>query len=105
MNNLDKRYQELLKDILDNGIEKSDRTGTGTISVFGRQIRHKMSEGFPLLTTKKMAWKTMVTELLWFLRGDTNIKFLVDSGCHIWDGDAWANYSKQIIANNKTYQK
>ena len=100
MNNLDKRYQELLKDILDNGIEKSDRTGTGTISVFGRQIRHKMSEGFPLLTTKKMAWKTMVTELLWFLRGDTNIKFLVDSGCHIWDGDAWANYSKQIIANN-----
>ena len=100
MNNLDKRYQELLKDILDNGIEKSDRTGTGTISVFGRQIRHKMSEGFPLLTTKKMAWKTMVTELLWFLRGDTNIKFLVDNQCHIWDGDAWANYSKQIIANN-----
>jgi thymidylate synthase len=100
MNNLDKRYQELLKDILDNGIEKSDRTGTGTISVFGRQIRHRMSEGFPLLTTKKMAWKTMVTELLWFLRGDTNIKFLVDNQCHIWDGDAWANYSKQIIANN-----
>jgi thymidylate synthase len=100
MNQLDKQYQALLQDILDNGIEKSDRTGTGTISVFGRQIRHKMSEGFPLLTTKKMAWKTMVTELLWFLRGDTNIKFLVDNGCHIWDGDAWANYSKQIIANN-----
>lgn len=89
MNNLDKKYQELLQDILDNGIKKEDRTGTGTISVFGRQIRHKMSEGFPLLTTKKMAWKTMVTELLWFLRGDTNIKYLVDNDCHIWDGDAY----------------
>jgi thymidylate synthase len=92
MNNIDKQYQSLLQDILDNGIEKKDRTGTGTISVFGRQIRHKMSEGFPLLTTKKMAFKTMVTELLWFLRGDTNIKFLVDNGCHIWDGDAYKNY-------------
>jgi thymidylate synthase len=92
MNTLDKKYQELLQDILDNGVTKSDRTGTGTISVFGRQIRHKMSEGFPLLTTKKMAWKTMVTELLWFLRGDTNIKFLVDNGCHIWDGDAFKNF-------------
>jgi thymidylate synthase len=66
MNNIDKQYQNLLQDILDNGLEKKDRTGTGTISVFGRQIRHNMSEGFPLLTTKKMAWKTMVTELLWF---------------------------------------
>jgi thymidylate synthase len=92
MNNLDKQYQELLKDILDNGVEKSDRTGTGTRSVFGRQIRHKMSEGFPLLTTKKMAFKTMVTELLWFLRGDTNIKYLVDNGCNIWNGDAFKNY-------------
>ena len=95
MNNLDKRYQSLLQDILDNGVEKKDRTGTGTISVFGRQIRHKMSEGFPLLTTKKMAWKTMVTELLWFLRGETNIKYLVDNGCHIWDGDAYKNYLKE----------
>jgi len=94
MNKIDKQYQELLQDILDNGIEKKDRTGTGTISVFGRQIRHKMSEGFPLLTTKKMAWKTMVTELLWFLRGDTNIKFLVDNGCHIWTGDAYKHYLK-----------
>ena len=93
-NTLDKQYQELLQDILDNGVTKSDRTGTGTISVFGRQIRHKMSEGFPVLTTKKMAWKTMVTELLWFLRGDTNIKFLVDNNCHIWDGDAYKNYLK-----------
>jgi thymidylate synthase len=94
MNNLDRQYQELLQDILDNGVTKMDRTGTGTISVFGRQIRHKMSEGFPLLTTKKMAWKTMVTELLWFLRGDTNIKYLVDNNCHIWDGDCFANYIK-----------
>jgi thymidylate synthase len=92
MNNLDARYQSLLEDILQWGVEKKDRTGTGTISVFGRQIRHKMSEGFPLLTTKKMAWKTMVVELLWFLRGDTNIKFLLDYDCHIWDGDAYKNY-------------
>ena len=97
MNNIDKQYQELLQDILDNGIEKKDRTGTGTISVFGRQIRHKMSDGFPLLTTKKMAWKTMVTELLWFLRGDTNIKYLVDNNCHIWDGDAYKNYCKHFM--------
>jgi thymidylate synthase len=94
MNQLDRNYQELLFDIIQNGIKKNDRTGTGTRSVFGRQIRHKMSEGFPVLTTKKMAWKTMVTELLWFLRGDTNIKFLVDNGCHIWDGDAYKNYLK-----------
>ncbi len=96
MNNIDKQYQALLQDILDNGISKSDRTGTGTISVFGRQIRHKMSEGFPLLTTKKMAWKTMVTELIWFLSGSTNIKYLVDNNCHIWDGDAYKNYTKKI---------
>jgi thymidylate synthase len=99
MNSIDKQYQQLLQNILDNGVEKKDRTGTGTLSVFGRQIRHKMSEGFPLLTTKKMAWKTMVTELLWFLRGDTNIKYLVDNGCHIWDGDAYKNYEKWFWDN------
>ncbi len=92
MNKIDQQYKNLLQDILDNGVEKKDRTGTGTISVFGRQIRHNMSEGFPLLTTKKMAWKTMVTELIWFLRGDTNIKYLVDNGCHIWTGDAYKRY-------------
>ena len=92
MNKLDKQYQELLQAILDYGVEKKDRTGTGTKSIFGYTIRHKMSDGFPLLTTKKMAWKTMVTELLWFLRGDTNIKYLVDNDCHIWDGDAYKNY-------------
>jgi thymidylate synthase len=94
MNNIEHDYLRLLKDILNNGVQKQDRTGTGTISVFGRQIRHKMSEGFPLLTTKKMPFKTMVTELLWFLRGDTNIKYLVDNNCHIWDGDAYKNYLK-----------
>ena len=104
MNNIDKSYQALLQDILDNGIEKKDRTGTGTISVFGRQIRHKMSEGFPLLTTKKMAWKTMVTELLWFLKGDTNIKYLVDNDCHIWDGDAYKRYYNAHPDAEKTFQ-
>jgi thymidylate synthase len=94
MNNLDKQYQELLQDILENGVKKETRNG-GTISVFGRQIRHNMQDGFPVLTTKKMAWKTMVTELLWFLRGDTNIKFLVDNSCHIWDGDAYQAYLKE----------
>jgi thymidylate synthase len=97
MNNIDKQYQDLLQDILDNGVEKKDRTGTGTISVFGRQIRHKMSEGFPLLTTKKMPFKTIVTELLWFLRGDTNIKYLVDNNCHIWDGDCYKSYEQSIL--------
>jgi len=91
--NIEHQYLKLLQDILDNGVEKKDRTGTGTLSVFGRQIRHKMSDGFPLLTTKKMAWKTMVTELLWFLKGDTNIKYLVDNGCNIWNGDAYKNYA------------
>jgi len=97
MNNLDARYQALLEDILQNGVEKKDRTGTGTISVFGRQIRHKMSEGFPLLTTKKMHWNSVVTELLWFLRGETNIKFLLDYDCHIWDGDAYKRYLEYTI--------
>jgi thymidylate synthase len=92
MNNLDKQYQTLLQTILDFGVEKKDRTGTGTKSIFGYTIRHNMKDGFPLLTTKKMAFKTMVTELLWFLRGDTNIKYLVDNNCHIWDGDAYKRY-------------
>ena len=95
-NDIEHQYLKLLDDILHNGVEKSDRTGTGTISVFGRQIRHKMSEGYPLLTTKKMAFKTMVVELLWFLRGDTNIKYLVDNGCNIWNGDAYKKYRQDI---------
>jgi len=104
MNNLDKQYTDLLQDIIDNGVTKSDRTGTGTLSVFGRQIRHKMSEGFPVITTKKMAFKTMVTELLWFLRGDTNIKFLVDNNCHIWDGDAYKRYWDTHPNSEKSFQ-
>ena len=95
MNKLDKDYQNLLQDILDNGVEKKDRTGTGTISLFSRQIRHKMSDGFPLLTTKKMYMKGIITELIWFLRGDTNIKYLVDNGCNIWVGDSFSNYIKE----------
>ena len=92
MNRLDKDYQQLLQDIIEFGVDKKDRTGTGTKSLFGYTIRHNMRNGFPLLTTKKMAFKTMTTELLWFLKGDTNIKYLVDNGCHIWDGDAYKNY-------------
>ena len=92
MNNLDLKYKALLQHILGKGVEKEDRTGTGTISVFGKQIRHDMSEGFPLLTTKKMAVKTMMTELKWFLKGDTNIKYLVDNGCNIWNGDSYKAY-------------
>jgi thymidylate synthase len=104
MNNLDKQYQQLLQDIIDNGVTKQDRTGTGTISLFGRQIRHKMSDGFPLLTTKKMPFKTIVTELLWFLRGDTNIKYLVDNNCHIWDGDAYKNYCTAYKDGHEFYE-
>jgi len=100
MNKLDVDYQDLLKDILSNGIEKEDRTGTGTISVFGRQISHNMKDGFPLLTTKKMATKSIMTELKWFLKGDTNIKYLVDNGCNIWNGDAYKNYEKYAMANS-----
>ena len=91
-NRIEEQYRGLLGTLLENSIEKEDRTGTGTLSVFGRQIRHDMKDGFPLLTTKKMAVKTMMTELKWFLKGDTNIKYLVDNNCHIWDGDAYKNY-------------
>jgi thymidylate synthase len=97
-NYLDEWYQSLLSLLVseDQSVNKSDRTGTGTKSLFGIQFRHNMSDGFPLLTTKKMAWKTMVVELLWFLRGETNIKFLLDYDCHIWDGDAYKNYSNNV---------
>jgi thymidylate synthase len=96
MNTLDLVYQDLLSAILTSGVEKKDRTGTGTKSLFGYQIRHDMQSGFPLLTTKKMAWKQIVTELLWFLQGNTNIKYLVDNGCNIWTGDAYKNYLKHF---------
>jgi len=103
MNSLDLRYQKILQDVLLEGKEKGDRTGTGTISVFGKQIRHDMSEGFPLLTTKKMAVKTMMTELKWFLKGDTNIKYLVDNNCHIWDGDAYKAYPHKDELTQKEF--
>ena len=102
MNKLDKQFRDLLQSIIDYGVEKKDRTGTGTKSIFGYTIRHNMSDGFPLLTTKKMFWKGIVTELIWFLRGDTNIKFLVDNNCHIWDGDAYKVFEKWY---NENYEK
>ena len=88
-NNIEEQYLDLLKEVLASGTRKDDRTGTGTISLFGKQIRHDMSLGFPAITTKKLAFKTMATELTWFLRGDTSIKYLVDRNCHVWDGDAY----------------
>ncbi len=84
-----KQYQDLLKYVLENGVEKTDRTGTGTFSVFGHQMRFDLRNSFPLMTTKKVFWKGVVEELLWFLRGETNIKSLVEKGVHIWD--AWAD--------------
>ena len=92
MNRIEEQYRALLGTLLENSTEKSDRTGTGTLSVFGRQIKHHMKDGFPLLTTKRMAVKTMMTELKWFLKGDTNIKYLVDNNCNVWNGDAYKKY-------------
>jgi thymidylate synthase len=89
MNNIETQYLNLLKDILENGTKKEDRTGTGTISIFGRQIRHKMSEGFPLLTTKEMYTKGIISELLWFLQGRTDLRWLLEHGNKIWVGDAY----------------
>lgn len=89
-----KQYLDLLRYIKENGIEKSDRTGTGTKSVFGYQMRFDLSKGFPLLTTKKMFTKGIIHELLWFLKGDTNIKYLLDNGVHIWD--AWADENGEL---------
>ena len=101
--NIDDQYLSIAKLILDEGINKEDRTGTGTKSIFSAQVVHNMSEGFPLLTTKKMYWKGIVTELLWFLRGDTNIKYLVDNDCHIWDGDAYKSYKVWADDLSKTH--
>ena len=86
-NELDRQYKELLETIINFGVEKTDRTGTGTKSVFGYTIRHNMQKGFPILTTKKVAWKQVTSELLWFLTGQTNIAFLHKHNNHIWDGD------------------
>ena len=103
MSNIEKQYQGILRKLVLYGSEKEDRTGTGTLSYFGDQIRHNMADGFPLLTTKKMAVKTMMTELKWFLKGDTNIKYLVDNNCHIWDGDAYKAYPHKDELNQKEF--
>ena len=92
----DEVYLDLLKDVMENGVQKGDRTGTGTVSTFGRMIRFNMEDGFPLLTTKKMFTKGIITELLWFLSGSTNIRPLVLAGNNIWVGDAYENYLKNI---------
>jgi thymidylate synthase len=92
MNKLDDQYLDLLRKILRDGKIKTDRTGTGTQSIFGYQIRHNMADGFPLLTSKKVHFKGIITELLWFLRGDTNIRYLVENGCNIWNGDAYKKF-------------
>ncbi|MBR2026140.1 MAG: thymidylate synthase [Alistipes sp.] len=92
-----KQYLDLLARIKNEGIVKTDRTGTGTKSVFGHQMRFDLSEGFPLLTTKKVFLKGIIHELLWFLNGDTNIKYLVDNGVHIWDNDAYRYYNELCV--------
>jgi thymidylate synthase len=101
-------YLDLLEDVLENGARKEDRTGTGTISVFGRQYRHDLSKGFPLLTTKKLHFKSIVNELIWFLNGDTNIKWLNENGVKIWNewategGDLGPVYGKTVVRSTRS---
>src|SRR5690606_38661219 len=90
-----KQYHNLLQHVLDNGVVKDDRTGTGTISVFGYQMRFNLQEGFPLLTTKKVPFRLIAEELLWFLKGDTNIKYLLEKNINIWNKDAYRDYKEK----------
>lgn len=101
MNNVDKQYLDLCKDIIDNGKVRSDRTGTGTISVFDRHMRFDLTEGFPLLTTKFVPFRVTAVELLWFLSKSDDIKYLLDNNVHIWDDDAYRFYLEQGGELNK----
>ena len=92
-----KQYLDLLDKIMRDGVVKGDRTGTGTRSIFGHQMRFDLEDGFPLLTTKRVFLKGVIRELLWFLAGDTNIKYLVDNGVHIWDNDAYRYYNELCV--------
>ena len=100
-----KQYLDLLRHILDNGVKKDDRTGVGTISTFGYQMRFNLQEGFPLLTTKKVFLRGIIHELLWFLTGNTNIKYLVDNKVHIWDDWPYAVYKDSEEYNNETKEE
>jgi thymidylate synthase len=104
-NTLDIKYLDLVQDIISNGYNSGDRTGTGTRKVFGRMIRHNMSEGFPLLTSKKMFFKGVFHELIWFLKGDTNIKYLVDNNVYIWVGDCYKKYTTVCSANSSEFNE
>lgn len=100
MNSVDKQYLKFLQHILEYGEEKGDRTGTGTLSIFDYSMTFDMSEGFPLLTSKKVYTKAVIHELIWFLRGETNIRYLIENGVHIWDGDAYKNYLTKTLIDS-----